>query len=446
MLTLSSLIRREQLGRRAERLLASFDERIALAERVENVIAAAKAAPDSPNQRHAAFAVLRAARLVSVGNWLAAKCRSRLQQLEKQMAKDVMSHKGGFGPDALPSIFTELDREAAAAFDWLKGELADDADQLHKILLQQAISAGAGHFTTTAGSGQSPAGSNPSAQKLVLGAPLSDHLDKIQSDLLFRLKAALRQAADAGCTAREAVERLGLELTPEAEVIASTRRYVTDAGEVVHAAAGLDDALKAISVGVRLFDTTDNSVAKLLQAAVTAIASDADALSFDAMGAGDQMGFTWVSAGDVRVCEFCQFMDGGTWDADKQPVGDSPDLETEPPAHFGCRCSLLPCDLGEPLPSGGFESYLNQFSQSEQEQAFGKAALNAYRKGEITPAALMGQGDNRISLEQLRGMEPRLELDSAKYEAMGKAGGEAAGRSMEAARQARIAEELGVKP
>lgn len=391
LIHLKATIDRELLKRRVAVVLASEEPKVS----------------NSPNQAHAASAVLRAARLVSVGNWLADKCQKRVEKLEAQVAAEVLSHAKGWGAPALPSVLAELDKVTASAFDWLRGELADDLSDLGKTLTGHTISAARRHFNTGSES-ETHAGPDASSA-LVLGAPLTEHLDKLQSDTLFRLKAAVRLAVSAGATAQETVDRMGLD--GEGKVTASG---------VVRAT----DPLSAVSIGVRLFDALDNSLVKFIQSAVTAMATAADEAAGDDMGEdGPNMGYTWVSAADGKVCEFCEFMEGGSWDADKEPVGDSPELEQEPPAHIGCRCALLPCDLDQPLPSGKFSSYLSQFSDEEQKQAFGTAALSAYRRGELTPAQLMGQSGNKISLEQFKGMEPVLKVDTEKYRGRGAAEG-----------------------
>jgi len=337
----------------------------------------------------------------------------------------------------LASLFAEYEREVAACFDWLKGELTDDAQELSDILSEHTLAAGAEHFNIKVATGKNP--SDRTSAKLVLGAPLPEHLDKVKSDLLFRLRAETRKAVEAGCTAAETVRRLGLNTN--SEKISS--KLVVQAGDVpcgtIHAAL---DPLAAISIGIRLFDTTDNSIMKFIQAAVTELASDADAESFDAMGDdAPRMGWTWVSAADGRVCDFCEYMDGGTWDENKEPIGDSPELEVEPAAHFGCRCALISCDLDDDAPSGNFESYLSRFSNEEQTQAFGPTALKEYRAGRLSPAGLMGQQDNEITLESFRKMEPRLEIDLDKYRRMGAAEG---GRGILEQRAMTTAEQLGI--
>ena len=398
-----------------------------IARRVAAVKASAKGkapvALDSSNQRHAAFAVLRAARLNSVANGLAGKVSDRLEKLEADLAKTI---RAGVA-DGAEKTLTSLVRQA---FEWIKGEVADDMFELADILHTHAGQAATEHF------GVAVDAHRGNRELSVMGASVREHLDKVRDDLVFRLTAAFRRAVAAGCTASEVVKRLGLE------------EPVVKASEFIHAT----DPLSAISIGIRLFDTTDNSILKLVQAAVTELATQADDAAADDMDDEDdedgepKMGYAWVSAADANVCEYCQYMDGGRWDRDKEPVGESPELEQEPPAHFGCRCALIPCDLSEDAPKGNFQSYLASFSDEEQEKAFGKPALTAYRRGEITPAGLMGQRGNRIDLEQFRELEPRLELDVEKFGRMGAESAKEANRVTVERRAARAIGDMESEP
>jgi len=77
-----------------------------------------------------------------------------------------------------------------------------------------------------------------------------------------------------------------------------------------------------------------------------------------------------------------------------------------------------------------FESFLSHFSNDEQKQAFGTVALSAYRRGEITPAQLIGKTDNLITLEQFRVSEPMLlNYESGAAERGRRDGAEAAERT-----------------
>ena len=86
-----------------------------------------------------------------------------------------------------------------------------------------------------------------------------------------------------------------------------------------------------------------------------------------------------------------------------------------------------------------FESYLSHFSNEEQEQAFGKEALHQYRIGKLSPAGLMGQDTNEITLQKFHSLDPRLDYESGAREEGAREGAEAATRI----RQQRMDELLG---
>lgn len=506
-----------------------------LASRINRVLAEDSTAPVSPNQQHAAAAVLRAARLVSVGNWLAEKMQGRVDLMQKQVAKDIMQHAQGFSEASLSSLFAEYERAVNACFDWMHGELTDDLKQLSEILSDHNSQAVFAHF------GSSTAATPPSdiSALNILGAPLADHFEKMASDTLFRLKVETRKAVDAGCTAAETVKRLGLktEATVTATIragdvpghefhgnqytdavtgeklegfkpwtmkqtgsdsqrtgvaqfdfdkpsfaknpgnhrlfLVSPRSYALtmqnaplmesirknplatehladgvkvlsfrdkekaiEAAKRIHAGdisasdlaarienvlrAEIPNPLSAINIGINLFDATDNSLMKFLQAAMTALAADADEDSIDD-DTERNMGWTWITAGDANVCPICEFYGDGQWDSDLNPVGDSPELaDGKPPLHFGDRCAFLPCDLDEPdSEPKDFSDYLAHYSGTEQREAFGEANLNAYRRGEMTPAQLMGQQTNRIPLDKFRDMSPVTDFTTKQIERVG---------------------------
>ena len=392
--------------------------RSALARELSARVAAAQAktatpvAPTGANRRHAAFAVLRAARLTGVANWMQSQARQSLGVLGILIRKRLLDLGSSFDTASLPLLLAQLESDTNSQFSLLESKLQSHLDGLLAVLTEHAQDATARHF------GPKTNEARTVSEPLVLGAPLREHVEKIKLDLLFRLRATLRQAAVAGDTAQEALDRLGLK-APVTR--ASSLPEPTDVLRAVHRellvrAATADSA---ISVGIKLLDLTDNSIAKFVQAAVTALASIADMGSFPAQDRDVRMGFTWVSAADAAVCPFCEAMDGQQWDANKEPVDGAPDLEVEPPAHINCRCSLLPCDLDDDTPAGSFSSYLNHFTDAEQKEAFGEKNVAMYRRGELTPAQLMGQQTHETSLEDFRKMEPQLRLDVAKYGKLG---------------------------
>jgi hypothetical protein len=73
-----------------------------------------------------------------------------------------------------------------------------------------------------------------------------------------------------------------------------------------------------------------------------------------------------------------------------------------------------------------FRDYLAHFSGTEQEQAFGKETLYAYRRGDNTPAQLIGKADNLIALQQFRASSPLLDYDAEKFKEARRMAGESA--------------------
>jgi hypothetical protein len=107
-----------------------------------------------------------------------------------------------------------------------------------------------------------------------------------------------------------------------------------------------------------------------------------------------------VAVLDERLCPRCEIYAGQRWTKEYEPVGDAPEFPEDPPLHLNCRCAVVPSDLSEePAPDANFDDYLAKYSRSEQEQAFGKAALRAYRRGDIDAGQLIAQKGHPLSPE-----------------------------------------------
>ncbi len=183
-------------------------------------------------------------------------------------------------------------------------------------------------------------------------------------------------------------------------------KNVANADPSLAEVARADAAKKRLLTAIRLVDSSTNSIAKVIQAAVTALSNDAD---FQAMLAAPPEasatvnGFQWQAMQDDRVCEQCSFYDGQRWDADFKPLDDGPEYPGDAPLHFGCRCATVPTNVDEaPAEPEDMQSYLRKFTRAEQEQAFGAGPLAAFRRGEIEAGQLIGQKTNLLTLEQLR--------------------------------------------
>jgi hypothetical protein len=357
-------------------------------------------AAEHPNDAQAAHAFLRAARLNAVANGVAGKLAAETAKLEAAVVKEMDDHT--LTPDSdLSPLFQQFKILVTAAFERMARIAEDDFTKLHGVIVAQGAKALSAHLGVT-----SDASAGGDVETLVMGAPLADHFEKLAADALFRLKAAVRTGVAVGDDAKELKARVtGMTVKARSH----------EHGDHIHAAAPPADIV------LRLFDATDNSVLKVVKAAVTAFAQAAD----DAVQEGvpddepRNMGFIFTSAQDGSVCPTCEFYDGNFYDENKDPVGDSPELESEPPLHFSCRCALISCDLDGEKPDGNFASYLDQFSDQEQRQAFGDANVENYRKGDLTPSGLMGQTTHGLSLEQFKSGEPELRFDLDKYTRMG---------------------------
>lgn len=417
--------------------------------------------PDTPNHNHAKATVLRAARLQSVANWLVKQDVRELDKLGKRLAKAIKEiNPTGAGSDTqqqarVAALFKITDADIQKTFDGMAADAMARADQLASILHETNKARLDKHFGVKVGGDGTDA-----SRTLVLGAPLREHYEYLANQFAFKFRTVVRQGVAQGESSNEIAERMDGSAAASpvnaSEIVtfhgitkyncghASKCRCghseqeqsvdyscpLCEAGikkpiiATVHAAdpspeqaAAID---KRLSVGVKIFDGTENSLAKVIQAAVTALSNAADAASMEDDEDEDdetRMGFQWNAVLDDATCPTCEWLDGKTWDAEYEPTGENEDeYPGDPAIHFGCRCSVIPVDLdaekpGEvKTPDGktkpvSFDDYLSQFSGKEQESAFGKEALNSYRRGDFTANQLIGQKGNLMSLEAFKEAE-----------------------------------------
>lgn len=370
--------------------------------------------PQHPNQAQAGMVVMRAARLQAVANWIAGEVGQYTRSLQAKLVAQVREHQP-VTDASLHTLFAGFARDVGTIFEQAARQVEDWLDEAAAAMTEHGREAAARHLGAAGGTRRPVSG----AGVLVMGATIPEHFDKMASDCLFRAKAAVRQGLAAGD------DSAGMErrITGDAKVTAS---------EPVRAAA----PPAAVGLITGLKEASDSSIFKVVQQALTAVAQAVDE-DIGESEDDDGRGWTWVSAQDGRVCEECQFYDGGQWDQDLEPVGDSPELDVKPgQVHYGCRCALVPCDLNAPPQEGGLDDYLGQFTDEEQREAFGPA-IDAYRRGDISASALMGQRDHAMSLERFRDGEPELKFDAGKYAAFGRRAAEAANERTAERRAAR---------
>ena len=356
---------------------------------------------ETPNARVASARVLLTAQLTSVGNWISKKAEDTLHGLENALASAV--EKADPEPGAteadLEPLFAAAAEAVAAAYHGLLLEVRADLAKAAAVVARRVKGHIEEHHGATGGRVRAPREDLP-----VVGLTLEEHVDKQAADTLTRFKAAVRTGLGAGEGAGALVARLRGETTvqgrkaahcPPGGVIYGTRAR----GQVQ--AADPEAVRTALQVAIRLMDPSENSLNKVIQAAIQMFgnaAADGEAGGADSER---EMGWQWAAVMDQATCDQCEFYDGSQWDADMKPVGDAPEYPGDAPLHYGCRCSLVPVDLGaEPVPERSFEDYLSDFSRKEQEAAFGVENLRAYRRGDITPNQLVGQRSNLMTLEK----------------------------------------------
>ena len=96
---------------------------------------------------------------------------------------------------------------------------------------------------------------------------------------------------------------------------------------------------------------------------------------------------------DKETCEQCQFYDGQRWTHDWKPVAGGSEFPGKPPLHKGCRCALVEVDLDAKTPKWfKLDDVLKKENRNVLESVHGKAATDAYFKGDIDAKQLLRQG------------------------------------------------------
>lgn len=330
------------------------------------------------NGRAAAHQVMRAAKAQAVANWVAGEAKQRISKLEADLAKLVVDH----GVADLPGLFAAARLLTVTAFDEMFYDVDEAMAKVAKASAKQAKAALAEHHGVEVGL---PA-LDSVAGTPVLGATLREHFQKMEHDFTFRFRAAVRQGAQAGESVDTIVERF------------------TGGETLVTAAEDSEGVKRALGLQVRVADASESALDKLMSAAAHVFSQEAEhaALGGAEEGDAEDMGWQWVAVLDERTCERCEFYDGQRWDKDYEPVDKGPAFPEDPPLHPNCRCAVVPSNLTEePAPEASFDDYLAQFSRAEQEATFGKAALRAYRRGDITAGQLVNQKGHKISPDEL---------------------------------------------
>lgn len=373
-----------------------------LARRLHVVMGSDAGKGGFPNANYASQIFLRAAQLQSVGNGFQQDLEKKTQALENELVAAIKT-----GARSITKLILQSGtRLIIDAFAGIKHDLTVKMDGLAKTVHERNVAHLAEHHEATARGTPDFAGIVDDTP--ILGTTLAEQLDKLASDTIFRFKAAVRTGVSAGDNTEQLIQRVtgeGKHFDIAArDMLALNIITAADPTTGIAADSAADAAKKRLLVQVRLMDSTENSINKVIQAAITAFANVTDSESADSVDTDKNLGWQWLAVQDANVCPQCEFYDGSKWDAEGEPVDDGPEDPGEPPLHMNCRCSKVPIDLdAKEVPQDmNFDDYLSQFSRSEQEAAFGKQTLRAYQRGDITAAGLMGQKENMMTLEAFK--------------------------------------------
>lgn len=360
--------------------------------------------PKEPNHAHALHAVLRTAKLQAVGNWLVSLVNDRLRELESDLV--VMLKRNYFpeqGVDAnIARIIPKSTQLITAAFAHIAEDAGERLAKLQGIVNNQQSGAIKKHFGRTV----TP---QPAAVPLILGNPLVDHFNIVRDATIFRVNGVIRAGIAAGVSMAGLCERIeGDKPSAPVEASAANSRAFINAAE-------FELPKRPLQTQIRLFDGTENSIEKIIRAALTAIASAADALGGEpdedepedeepATDREQAVGWTLVAVMDAKTCKYCQSLDGMQWTADYEPVGDAVEYPGEPGYHHGCRCSMISSDLdAAKVPSNiDLDDYLNGMSREDKIAAFGAGPYSSYQRGTMSAAQLIKQSSHKIDLEAFK--------------------------------------------
>lgn len=333
----------------------------------------------SPNTKHAARSLLRHAQLQSVANWVQSLVDPQLRDLGKALESEVRKHDPTQDPEELEPLLDSIDKRVKNTYGQIHDEIAGRLKGV-AVAVAGKVKAGLREHHGREAKDAKPANMT---QVPIHGATLEEHFEKQANDVAFKYGAAVRQGLKAGDTLEELLGRF------------KNVSQVKGSEPVVRAAQSLS-----------LLEAAMESVNKVIEAAVNTYANEVVQQIGDAVEPGEEqpeLGYEWVAVLDQATCEQCEFYSGNRWTNEFKPVADAPEFPDDPPLHFGCRCSLVMVDLGEPkAPEKDFDNWLAGYSRSEQVAAFGESNLRAYHRGDITANELVGQRNNLMTLDEFK--------------------------------------------
>lgn len=181
-------------------------------------------------------------------------------------------------------------------------------------------------------------------------------------------------------------------------------------------AAGADEAAmvaRVVGSGPRgrerggVMDIARRQARALVDSSVHSAATEARLAAFRTNGV---QAVRWHAILDAKVCPACAVHAGKLYTLDGKPIGHVLPLGQRPPAHWWCRCILLPMKFPNGLPAEGgttantFAAWLDTLAPYEQAAVLGKGRADLWRRGVITLSDLINQSGRLLTLGELRAL------------------------------------------
>lgn len=112
-------------------------------------------------------------------------------------------------------------------------------------------------------------------------------------------------------------------------------------------------------------------------------------------------GWQQISILDNRTTAICRAYANRRWDAAFKPIGHDLPYNGGPPRHMYCRSRVILILLEDNLTTPGFATWINSKTPEQQAKLFGKTELALWKKGRLTDAELIRQGNRQLSLDDL---------------------------------------------
>jgi len=211
---------------------------------------------------------------------------------------------------------------------------------------------------------------------LVLGAVPRDAWMKQAGDTSWRVASEVRAALAAGAD----------EMAVIARVVGSGPRGRERGG---------------------VMDIARRQARALVDTSVHSAATEARLAAFRTNGV---QAVRWHAILDAKVCPACAVHAGKLYSLAGKPIGHALPLGQPPPAHWWCRCILLPMKFPNGLPAEGgttantFAAWLDTLAPYEQAAVLGKGRADLWRRGVITLSDLIHQSGRLLTLGELRAL------------------------------------------